>query len=734
MKHPNFKDLVQSLPELFSKTEETYYKIVRSPASFYVDAGADVFWQEYSDFIKAHQADVTEDSFSYLKKIRGHSIFYNVKKGFEEKIESLFAVILACNPSIPVLLKAVYLIIELGNIHQRNKYQQALPIANDDTLQAAKEIITRYVKHKKKTVENVYSAELGECVMNLLCYQADLDSLLRIHDEFIWSEFELIEMENGDGYVVVPDSTIPKHQHSYILNALKKEVKHLYHYSLSFTSLSNELHFKKNDPVWKTNEGFPGAFHSPGVQFTGNNPGVTSVEMPATFFEGFSENGLPEEKIVDLITAATSASFHYYLRRSLADAYKPNDTIDVKKLEVQLEDVFFTVYELMIAAGCISAYAENINYINQISRFDVEGLYSKFLNDPVIAAKQWNQQETMQQFTSFSITRFKELEEQEVTSPFVFLSAAKLLATLRKAEELRHKTEKQLTYLIELFCSLTNRLPWNPLYQTEEGYFIYIGKYIKNTLSRKLYDHFVSDELFNSNKANKAINKHTVAGYGKEREKEFTASLKDLFVRLTPYCEHSIDYQKSSYGGTPLLKQKGEIDLLVYFKEEHLLMPIQVKLSNTTPRKERKKFEWVTTHLEKASLQLEKDMTMLKTEEGLAWASEQLNIRIKANGLRIEPLIVTDNFFADHSMQPLKKNERKALCVSYFEFRQLICGETVNELQEKWALFTSKPGNQLLHYLNNNIFWQFLKPLAERYTQEINIESLRLPVKIKRVI
>lgn len=721
------------LMEFFSKPEAVTQRILSAPFSFYKDekSDAELFWKEFEALIRQHEDLLSATHYPFLRKLQIQQYFYHLKSTLEAEIRIVREKIIFYNPSTATFVKSVFLVVELGKLHQQYNVVNKLHGANFQSLSAAKSVISRFAETKRSGSENEYSPELGEWVLNLLRWQIDLNNLLKIHDELIWSDFEIQFNEMQDGFVISTNPELPKSKNLYILHELKRKAKLDYLFSRSFSSLSDESHFRKVDPVFKTNEGLVTVLHSPGLKLTNQTPGTTSMEVPHAFFESiFNEDSshIKEEAQIALLTQISEAAFHYHLRTALADAYRPNDVVDVKKLSIVIKNKEFKVYDLLCAAAALSSLAERVNYFNLISRFDIPSLFEKYSVSKDVQKKDWGVEMRLEQFTSYVIHRFKELEEKEITSPFVFKNREYLINLLRKVEELKHLSKEVLVTIIDFFSGDGKALPFLPIYKTEEDYLIETSALSLHSYVRIVYDYFVAEELFGG-KSNK-----TKSTFSNQRERDFNSSLQQTLQQLTKFCEAGVDFKKPKRNNKPL-SVNGETDLFAYFENEHLLMPIQVKLSNTFPKKERKKYDWVKGHISEAASQIERDLKVIESEDGLKWIAKELGTTINRKGLKVVPLIVTDNFYMDHVVIPLGSKDKVSLCVSLFEIKNLIEGNKVSTKQAEWSFSTQKkPGSYLIKLLNENFFWKFLEKEAEEYKDEIIVSSLNAPNKLKRMI
>lgn len=161
---------------------------------------------------------------------------------------------------------------------------------------------------------------------------------------------------------------------------------------------------------------------------------------------------------------------------------------------------------------------------------------------------------------------------------------------------------------------------------------------------------------------------------------------------------------------------RGEFDAIAYFEEENILMPIQVKLSNTTPHSEKRKSEWVNNRIIGEVVdQIAKDVKLLQVKMGLEFIKEQLNIATVKNleDAVIYPLIITDNFYVDHERFVYTDDGKQVICISYFELKHLLLNINIDNRQAKWDSFKeNKSASYLMSLIEENVFWDFLNPLV----------------------
>jgi hypothetical protein len=229
-----------------------------------------------------------------------------------------------------------------------------------------------------------------------------------------------------------------------------------------------------------------------------------------------------------------------------------------------------------------------------------------------------------------------------------------------------------------------------------------------------MYDYIISEKLYNSHKKSGEEIKEIMENQ-KSRELRFTNSIKELLSTITPHAAANLDYpdKKGKYDFGVL---RGEFDAIAYFEDENILMPIQVKLSNTTPHSEKRKSEWVNNRIIGEVVdQIAKDVKLLQVKMGLEFIKEELNIITGKNleNAKIYPLIITDNFYVDHERFVYTDDGKLVICISYFELKHLLLNINIDNRQAKWDLFKEKKSAQyLISLIEENVFWDFLKPLV----------------------
>ena len=100
---------------------------------------------------------------------------------------------------------------------------------------------------------------------------------------------------------------------------------------------------------------------------------------------------------------------------------------------------------------------------------------------------------------------------------------------------------------------------------------------------------------------------------------------------------------------------------------------------------------------------------------GMAFVVRELGLKKSPpHGIKIYPLIVTDNFYADHLSLPINKRKQSVNVVSYFELKNLIQNRKVDDRQEVWEINKAEPAKSIISLIEKNTFWGFIKPLITK--------------------
>lgn len=629
-----------------------------------------------------------------------------------EKTKCLSGII-ELNPKPKDLIKAFFLCLELG---ETNNESSSFPKYSKESLEAVKSLLKEILPILKSENQSTYSIPLVQLAKNIIQIQLDIDLIVNFRDVLLWGGFTMIKKENNKGFLLGLSKDSPKKENLFILNHLKTSVKRNFKRSESYPKLSEEEHFKTNDPFWRTQEGLATVLHSSGVTITNQKTGTTSLEIDDEVLKNMTSDdpkkkALAESKIFQL---SQEQNFHYQYRTALSQIYQPNDEINIHKLELQVEqNISVSLYDLFCVVSCLIAKADNLRYIGEFPNSGSIKSIKRDLFAYIHSQKtEFSAIEKEETCNLEIINGFMEIEKHFKEKTFCFISEETLLNWFKKIEELKSTTLLQLKAVLNLLSNIESPIPLNPLYKAGDKYFFNHVSCNYN-LNRLIYDNYVTDKLFNPN--DKLENeKQLIAQTQKEREILFTNSLADLLEKFTPYVKAQLEYgdPKSIYNFSGL---RGEFDVIAYFEKENIIFPIQVKLSNVSPRTEKRKEIWIKEQLKKGVKQVVKDVKLLQTKDGLEFVANRLKVKNGISNPSIYPLIVSDNFFADHRSFNDNEIKNRVFCISYFELKNLILNQKVHENQNQVVISNDKAASQLIEAIEKNYFWDFLDEDANKF-------------------
>lgn len=618
------------------------------------------------------------------------------------------------NPDETSLAKALFLCLELGetSIQPTN-----FPNYSEESLEAIKILLREVLPLLKSENKSSYSLELAQLSNNLIKIQVDIALLEEFLDAFVWADFEMIKKEDSKGFVLsLPDGK-PKSENLFILNHLKTFVKRDFKRKESQPKISEEEHFKKVDPKLKTDKGLATVYITGGT-ITSQIEGTTFIQVEDDYFKGFNSED-PKEKeaaTLKMMLDSQEQNFHYQYRHALSQIYQPNDEIDIHALHLEIKNnVFVTLYDLLCVMSCLIARADEFRFLSDLPNGSIKGAKFQLLYNLKQQHPELTDEQLHSSANSFFVQSLSEIEKQKEINAFIFVQHETVLNWLKKIEELKSKSEAELNAMIEMLTSYESPLPFNALYKIDNKYYFSYTTCGRFNLNQLLYDNYISDKLFNpNNKPQKE--KPLVEETQKSREIRFTNSLKELFKTVTPYVESGLEY------GDPKLNYyfgdlKGEIDVIAYFEKENIILPIQVKLSNVSPRSEKRKEEWIVNRIEtKGITQVVKDIKLLQSKLGLKFVADKLKTESEIKAPLIYPLIVSDNFFADHLSFSYNENDDSVICVSYFELKNLLLNQKVHDKQaDLLPLENSNAASVLIEAIETNSFWDFLNEFADDF-------------------
>lgn len=664
-----------------------------------------------------------------LDKVQKLKFFYELDQRYLEDKIKYQRKIIELNPSPEALIKSFFICLELG---ETNPYLSEFPGYTEEALEAVKVLLKEVSPNLKSENHSAYSASLVDLSNHLIKLQLDLALIADFLDAFVSGDFELSQKKDNQGFSLSSVS-VNKTANLYILNHLKSSVKKDFIRRNSHSEISNEEHFKKYDSKWKTNEGLIGAFYSSGVILKEQTPGLTSLEVEDSLFEDIRSEDpkIRENGFVKQMEILMEANFHYQYRQALSTIYHPNDEIDIHNLKIEIsENVIISLYELVCAMSCLIAKADCYRYLGDFPKGSIGAVKRDIYHYAKEQSPELTEKEINSKIDASIIQSLTELELHGVKA-FHFIEYSTILKWFRQIEELKNKKDEELGAIVKLFSADKTPLLYNPLYKVNNNYYFSCQTCHKLNINSLLYDYYISDELFNSR--NKAEEKQLkIDRNQKLRVISFTDSIKDLFKTITPFVEARLEFNPGIFESGQV-KQKGDFDVIAYFEDENIIFPIEVKLNNVSPRTEKRKSEWVATNIEeKATDQINKSVGVLQTDEGLMFVSEKLNFHKKIINPSIYPIIITDNFFADHVSYKYNEKGDGVICISYFELKHLIIDKKVHPKQiELSALGRENRGMLLIKAIEENNFWNFIVEFADEFRLSKTLSVIEDKFKIE---
>jgi hypothetical protein len=728
VKEPTRAEL-QTVVLLFATSAQNAFKQLAS-TNYYSYAG---FWDEYKLMYEQLPETLSAEEQFYFLKTNGLHLFYQLDLVYLKEIENVTQELLELNPTYKDLLKALFLVLDFGN--------DKSPIVDLDyvrgTVESVKKILKSVTPQIDRNKSGKYSPELFNAGLKLLRAYSERLQLQEMADLYFRDEFVILRSQTGEGFSLKLIDEKAKCVNHYILNDLKTYMKREYKKGESQTRVSEQAHFQKHDENQSSDKGLTMFFHSSNMKITSQTPGIISKQVDDKIFKMLGSADAAEQQagILEMELIRHEQHFHYNFRQALAEIYQPNDEIDIHALHIKIDDgEFLTLFELLAAAGALVAFSNTFAYWSpMIGLSDVRRNLSSAIkiNEPEL-----NQEEILKKCDSIIACQLPDVEKHQKGELFVILSKGQLVGILSKVEELKDKSKNQLEKIIQIFSAFDNSIPYNIIYEIDHQYYFSYKTCATQTVVRDIYDYFITDRLFNTVKKTPEERK-IIDEIQKGRETRFTNSLKTLFGKLTDYTADKLEFpdRERKYDFGELI---GDTDVVAYFEEEHLLIAMQVKLSNRPSFSEKRKLKWVEDKIEgDGTRQVSKDAILYSREVGLKFLADKIGFKkkIDSNKLIFYPLIVTDNFFVDHDMFEYSDEGCAVLCVSFFELEHLLTGIKIHPAQDTWEpVMDKKSGLYLKQLLEENCFWSFLKDYSEKYQVSKSLKYVDVRDRIHLVI
>lgn len=724
---------VADIIQLFQSAPEHAFKDLIASGHYLRSKHAKKFWDAYMQLDHHKLNQRFSDSVKTFNKVVWLKLFYDMHQLYESEKGKRIEELVKLNPDEASLAKSFFLCLELG---EASNYSIDFPKYSEDSLAAIKVLFKEILPSLTSVAYTPFSVELVQISNDLIKIQVDIAMLFEIADAFVWADFEMRANENSKGFILGLSPDQKKKENLFILNHLKSMIKRNFKRKEAHPRISEEDHFKKYDSEFKTDEGLATVFINK-VKIISQTEGTTSIQVEENFFEDLNSEDASKRDAATtkLLLKSQEQNFHYQFRNALSRIYQPNDEIDIHALHIEIdEDTFVSLYELICAMSCLIAMADAFRYLSDFSKGGSIKSIKQIVLDLIRPRNpSLSEPEIESLATSEVIHHFKILDEEYGEALFLFLKEETFLAWFRKIEELKSKSQKELKAIIKLFSSLDSPIPFNPLYKIEDKYYFSYASCVHNkfSLNQFLYDTYVSDKLFNPHRKKKH-EKPLIDKTQKGREIRFTNSLKELLQTFTTFVEARLEFgdPNSMYDFGDL---KGEFDVIAYFDKENVIIPIQVKLSNVSPRSEKRKEQWIANHIAKKGIQqVAKDVKLLESKSGLRFVADKLGCEHEIKTPLIYPLIVSDNFFADHLSFPYNEKGDAVSCVSYFELKHLLLSQKVHDNQSELATFeVNHAASYLIKSIESNSFWEFLNEFADNFDFSKSLVAINDEVRIE---
>lgn len=691
-------------------------------------ASAADFWQNFRDVVNSKDFLNDEIVYAHCAFLSKMNLFHDLYWIYQDNIQTQFELLQSLNPGKGILLKALTLVLEIGDVFEQ---PDITPGYSFKSLKSFKSIIREYDPNKHRESESRYSLDLYNCVKQLIALKIDLETLLDFIGAYESAEFDLTQLEDGKGYELRQLESVPKMANQYVIERVKAEIKQNYRKREAHEGISREEHFKAIDPTFKTDKGFA-AIAVSGATLVSQPDGTTDLKLDENIFDKMNSNdpATQQKGFIESLFAFREQHFHYNYRHAMAEAYYPNDILNIHDYIIKTpRGKQVTLYDVFCATSCLVAVADNFRYFSQFpGHRGIVDTIPAIIETIKSVKPDIAEVELKKEIVDVIATHFESVEANTV--PFIFLSRKEIITQLRVIKELNNKSDEELGALIEIIVSAKNSMAYNPLYKVGDEYLFHYKACLQPNFNRMVYDYFISQNLFrNGTKSNK----HDLdKSNDKFREEEFCKAISRCLKKITVSSVSNLKFPKANeqfYTG-----HSGDFDGLSYFEKENCFLAIQVKLSNTYKKNENGKAIWVEDNIWNiAATQIEKDRQFLKSPNGLKFASKKLRLKSVPQNAQIFHLVITDNFYADHRIVAQSDRSAKALCISFFEFYNLFFNNRINSRQQEWENVVDKGSiKYFLQLISKNVFWKFLEEVVDefRFSDQLKLINKQNSVRL----
>lgn len=295
---------------------------------------------------------------------------------------------------------------------------------------------------------------------------------------------------------------------------------------------------------------------------------------------------------------------------------------------------------------------------------------------------------------------------------------------------------KEQEHILSLLLSVNSKLPYSPLLQTDENEYLLVPAAIHENggYERTFYNYVITNLMFSQSNHNEEENleEHEI------RAKAVANKLADKIKIAWPEAKVAANFgwpKKEEFWGN-----NGEVDLVIYFPEENLLILSEIKLCNSLSKYTQSKIKWLNGKIYKGKTsvanQLQRDLDFFRKKAAYPLISEALGLDPeKEFKPKIKLLALTDVFWIDHTKVDCNLlTDEQADCISIFEFDNLIDGKINFASEIKKENNVVNRGEWLFEKINNNTFWQGIeidKKITKDYSVIIHCESTPHKIGLK---
>ena len=660
------------IKEFHENPEKGYEQLINSNFFRSIPGKVNSFWPLFTEALQyiERQNSLRLDE-TYLKT-RSLQFLYQLEAQFQEKRELNWLEIHKQRPSIETFTKNLFKSLD----SLERKTDSYFTFRAEGSQEAIRRLLKRHSRNIQDSNRTVDDDNIFEQCRVLFMFEYNLIELNRIRDLLIWQQLEMEVI--GNEYLVRFPQENPKEAKRYIQRQLKERLSSLHERAMAHNLISYE-------DIQEGEIRIVDNFYNHLVRLDKTKKGVSNLTI-----DTFSEADLEE-------LLKNNADFKYQYNRALAGVLLIRGSLNPADAKFTYKDnPKFSVSELFSAISCLSAFMWSL-------RFKKDESTRGYLEPTLIERLQ--------------------SDNFPLSSVGLILTKDHLITLLRESQVLSGKSDDELKLILELLCDIDLKLPYNPVYKINSNYFLAWSLYRSDiNLSRPFYDHFLSQQLFDTRAKKASLSKIKGLSLDKFRE---TNVLKELAqkIQTVSWAQTKIDFSYQVDNSTR------EIDLIAYSTAENSILCIQVKLSNSSKRDEKAKIDWVLKKVGRSEKdngtayhQIAIDFEYLNSNVGLNHVKEELDLADLPLDPKIYTLIVTDTFLVDGCNLKLGAEKHYTQCISIFELERYLLHEHLLFREPNWK----KPSpshyfEDLFELIRQNSLWDFLQDEALSYREKYEL-------------